>query len=54
MNQTAMSVFGEAEDGADLAPLAHVVGDDEEHGGQGGQRDEAGQRRGDEQDARAA
>ncbi len=34
--------FGEAEDGGDLAPLAHVVGDDEEDCGEGCQRDEAG------------
>ena len=43
--------FGEAEDAADLAPLAHVPGDDEEDGGEGGERDEARQRRsGDEDD----
>ena len=34
--------LGEAEDGGDLAPLAHVVGDDEKHGGQSCQRNEAG------------
>jgi hypothetical protein len=42
--------FGEAEDGGDLAPLAHVVGDDEEDGGEGGEGDEAGERRGEQQD----
>ena len=47
---------GEAElqDAADLAPLAHVVGHDKQHGGQRGQRNVAGQRRGNEQDGQAA
>ena len=50
-SQTEMAAEVEAEDAADLAPLAHVVGDDEEHGGEGGERDIAGERRGDKQDA---
>ena len=50
-SQTEMAVEVEAEDGADLVPLAHVVGDDKEHGGEGGEGDVAGQGRGDEQDA---
>jgi len=43
----------ELEDAGDFAPLAHVVGDDKENGSKGGQRDVAGQGRGDEQDQRA-
>ena len=37
--------FGEAEDGGDFAPFAHVVGDDEEDGREGGEGDVTGQRR---------
>ena len=44
----------ELEDAADLAPLAHVVGHDKQHGGQRGQRNVAGQRRGHQQEWRAA
>ena len=33
---------------ADFVPLAHVVGNDKEHGGQRGERNVAGQRRGDQ------
>ncbi len=35
---------------ADLVPLAHVVSHDKEHSGQRGERDVAGQRRGDQQE----
>ena len=50
VSQTAMSVLERRRMDGDLAPLAHVVGDDEEDGGEGGERDEAGQGRGDEKD----
>jgi hypothetical protein len=41
-----------AEDQWDLVPFAHVVGDDQEDGAEAGERDEAGERRGEEQDER--
>ena len=45
MNQTERSAAAEANDGADLAPFAHVVGHDEQHRGERGHRNEAGERR---------
>jgi len=42
--------FGEAEDLWNLVPLAHVVADDHEDGGEDGERNEAGQRGSEEQD----
>ncbi len=49
-SQTADGREIQLQDAADLAPLAHVVSHDEEYGGECGQRNIAGQRRGDEQD----
>ena len=51
-SQTADGREAELQDSADFAPLAHVVGNDKEHGRKRRKRNIAGKWRGDEQNAK--